>query len=134
MQNRYYQNQDQAVDINVSPLIDMVFILLIFFIVTTSFVKETGVVVEKPSASTAMDLERQSILIGIDDDGDIFMGGEKHNLLAIRGLVKEQLAATPEKPVVIIADGNSKNSVLVDIIDECKIAGATKISLAAEKE
>ena len=129
-----YSSDSQATDINVSPLIDMVFILLIFFIVTTSFVKEAGITVEKPSASTIETLENQSVMIAIGADGDIYMGGEKQNLLAVRGLVKEQIIANPEKPVVIIADKDSRNSVLVDVMDECKIAGAKKISLATEKE
>ncbi len=112
----------------------MVFILLIFFIVTTSFVKETGVTVEKSTAASATQLEQQSIMIGITDNGDIFYNGDKTSLFALRAIVKSELLRQPDKPVIIIADENSRNATLIDVIDECKLAGAKKISLASEKE
>lgn len=123
-----------ASEINVAPLIDMVFILLIFFLVTTSFVRETGVQVEKPRAVTAADLERQSILISLSAEGRIYMGGEEHGLLSVRAAVHEELARRPAKLVVIIADGRSRHASLIDLVDECKLAGAKTISLAAERE
>ena len=131
---RRYGQDNGTTEINVAPLVDMVFILLIFFLVTTSFVKETGITVEKPTAATAEDLEQQSILIAISANGEIHMGRKKIELVSVRALVKEELVANPEKPVVIVADGQSRNASLVDVIDECKLAGAKKISLASEKE
>ena len=129
-----YGHENGATEINVAPLVDMVFILLIFFLVTTSFVKETGITVEKPTAAKSVQLEPQSVMIGISSTGDIFMGGKKIELVSVRMLVKEEIARNPEKPVIIVADGQSRNARLVDVIDECKLAGATKISLASERE
>ncbi len=131
---QYQNNSNNQTDINISPLIDMVFILLIFFIVTTSFVKETGITVDKPSAATADQLKDQSIMIGITANGEIFYSGKKTNLLSLRAIVKRELVAQEDKPVIIIADENSRNATLIDVIDECKLAGAQKISLASEKE
>ncbi len=132
--DHYKSNGNNQTDINISPLIDMVFILLIFFIVTTSFVKETGITVEKPSAATAEQLKNQSIMIGITASGEVFHNGKKTNLLSLRAIVKRELVGQADKPVIIIADEDSRNSTLVDVIDECKLAGAKKISLASEKE
>ncbi len=132
--DHYNSNRNNQTDINISPLIDMVFILLIFFIVTTSFVKETGITVDKPSAATADQLKNQSIMIGITANGDIFHSGKKTNLLSLRAIVKRELVGKKDKPVTIIADANSRNATLIDVIDECKLAGAQKISLASEKE
>ena len=132
--HRRYGNDNGATEINVAPLVDMVFILLIFFLVTTSFVKETGITVEKPSAATAEELEQQSILIGISANGEIHMGRKKIELVAVRAMVREELISNSDKPVVVVADGQSRNARLVDVIDECKLAGAKKISLASEKE
>ena len=131
---RRYGKDNGTTEINVAPLVDMVFILLIFFLVTTSFVKETGLTVEKPSAATAEELEQESILIGISANGEIHMGRKKIELVAVRALVREELISKADKPVVIVADGQSRNARLVDVIDECKLAGAKKISLASEKE
>ena len=129
-----YGHDNGTTEINVAPLVDMVFILLIFFLVTTSFVKETGITVEKPSAATTEELEQQSILIGISANGEIHMGRKKIGLVAVRAMVREELISNSDKPVVVIADGQSRNARLVDVIDECKLAGAKKISLASEKE
>ncbi len=129
-----FRGQADSTEINVSPLIDMVFILLIFFIVTTSFVKETGVDVEKAQASTSQELPKQSIMIGITSNGEVFIGGEKLSLLGVRSAVRDALIGDPEKPVIIIADRNSRNAALVDVMDECRIAGAKNINLASEEE
>lgn len=131
--NRYGQ-QSESTEINISPLIDMVFILLIFFIVTTSFVKETGIDVDKAKASTATELPQQSMMVGISANGQIYIGGEELSLIAVRAQVREAMMSSPDKPVIIIADRNSRNSTLIDVIDECRIAGARNISLASEEE
>ncbi|MGA0334266.1 MAG: ExbD/TolR family protein [Kiritimatiellia bacterium] len=124
---------DKGVEVNMSPLIDCVFLLLIFFIVTTVFVEETGVEVEKPQAVSASDLEKQSVMIAITGSGQIVFGGREIPLNSLRGLVKRQLT-DPEIPVILIADGSVPTRLLVDVMDECKLAGAKRVSLAAETE
>ncbi len=119
--------------INIAPLMDMVFILLIFFVVTTVFVEETGVEVQRPSAVSAQSLERNSILIAITRDGRIVYGGEERSLNGIRAIVARELAER-EMPVILLVDESARSGTLVDVIDECKLAGAKNVSIAARKE
>jgi biopolymer transport protein ExbD len=129
---RYLKNSEET-GINISPLIDMMFLLLIFFIVTTAFVEEVGMDVQKPKAASAAMLEKKSIMIGVSEDGRVVYGGKEIGLNGVRGLVARLLTGD-DRPVIIIADESSRSGVLVDVIDECKLAGAKKVSLATEKE
>ncbi|MBN1615882.1 MAG: biopolymer transporter ExbD [Spirochaetales bacterium] len=129
----YDQLTDQSPEINIAPLVDMVFLLLIFFIVTTVFVEETGVDIQKPVAASAQSLEKMSILLALTPDGRIVYGGREVRLNELRGLVARMLREQ-EMPVIILADENSRSGVLVDVIDECKLAGAKQVSIAAERE
>ena len=129
----YDQSNDKSPEINIAPLVDMVFLLLIFFIVTTVFIEETGVEVQKPVAASAQSLEKKSILLALTPDGRIVYGGREVRLNELRGLVSRMLREQ-EMPVIILADENSRSGVLVDVIDECKLAGAKQVSIAAERE
>ncbi|HMO50250.1 MAG TPA: biopolymer transporter ExbD [Kiritimatiellia bacterium] len=124
---------ERGVEVNMAPLIDCVFLLLIFFVVTAVFVEETGVEVQKPQATSAQDLERQSILIALTADGRIMHAGREISLSAVRGIVSRQLREK-EAPVIILSDGDARTSPLVDVIDECKLAGAKQVSIAARRE
>jgi biopolymer transport protein ExbD len=123
----------KGVDINMSPLIDCVFLLLIFFIVTTVFVEETGVDIQKPQASSAVDLERNSILIAVTSEGLVVYGGREIGIGGVRGIVARQLRER-DVPVIILADGDARTASLVDVIDECRLAGARQVSIAATRE
>ena len=129
---QYLRNSEET-GINISPLIDMMFLLLIFFIVTTAFVEEVGIDIQKPKAASASTLEKKSIMIGVSEDGRVVYGGKEIGLNGVRGLVSRLLTGQ-DRPVIIIADGNSRSGILVDVIDECKLAGAKKVSLATEQE
>ena len=122
-----------AVEVNMSPLIDCVFLLLIFFIVTTVFVEETGVEVQRPQAAAARDLEKESLLIALTAEGEIVYGGERIGLNSVRGLVARQMREK-QVPVILMADVSSRTGKLVDLIDECKLGGAVDINLAARRE
>jgi len=124
---------ERGVDVNMAPLIDCVFLLLIFFVVTTVFVEETGVEVRKPQAASAVDLDKRSILIAVTRDGRIVYGGRDIGLNGVRGVVARQLREK-DVPVILLADGDARMSPVVDVIDECKLAGAKIISLAAGRE
>ena len=123
-------SSDSAVDM--SPLIDCVFILLIFFIVTTTFVEETGVEVDKPQAATAVRQEKTSILLALTENHEVIYGGREIGISGVRQLVK-RLLQKEKVPVVIQADANADTGMLVRIIDEAQLAGATTVSLAAGK-
>ena len=91
-------------DINISPLIDLVFLLLIFFLVTTSFVKETGIKVQRPVASTAELKEQGNLLIGVDNSGRVFMDRRQVDVRMVRGHIARALAENPKSGVIIVAD------------------------------
>jgi len=124
------EQAERGVDVNMSPLIDCVFLLLIFFIVTTVFVEETGVEIQKPQATSAQDMDKHSIMIALTADGRIVFGGREIGINGVRGVVARQLREK-ESPVIILADGDARTSPLVDVIDECKLAGAKQVSIAA---
>ncbi len=126
------EQAERGVDINMSPLIDCVFLLLIFFIVTTVFVEETGVEIQKPQAASAQNLDKHSILIALTADGKVVFGGREIGVNGVRGIVARQLREK-ESPVIILADGDARTSPLVDVIDECKLAGAKQVSIAASR-
>jgi biopolymer transport protein ExbD len=120
-------------EINISPLIDMVFILLIFFIVTTTFVEETGVEVDKPEASASLALEKQSIMIAITNDNKVVYGGQEIGLSGVRSVVR-RLTRSEESPVIIQADRTVSAEMLVRVIDESKLGGAQKVSISTEAQ
>lgn len=121
---------DAAIDI--SPLIDCIFILLLFFIVTTTFVEETGVEVDKPQAASSVQLEKNSILIAITDKGQVVYGGREIGVGGVQSIVK-RLMEKETLPVIIQADAQVPSGLLVRVIDEAKLAGAIKVSLATRK-
>ena len=119
--------------IDVSPLIDCVFILLIFFIVTTVFVEETGVEVDKPEAAAASRLEKTCILLALTAKGEVVYGGRDIGMGGIQPLVK-RLLQKEDLPVIIQADRISPSGMLVRIVGEAKLAGATKVSVATKQQ
>ncbi len=119
-------------ELNITPLIDMVFILLIFFLVTTSFVKETGIDVSRPTASTAAVKEKATILIGIDAANRIYIEHREVDVRAVRANVERALAENPEGAVVVVADKNSSTGTAIQVMDGCRMAGAQNVSLAAK--
>lgn len=126
LQQRVAQ-QTQSIDL--SPLLDVVFILLIFFIVTTVFVKETGVEVKKPQAMSASDLEKKSILIAITKDGSVMYGGQDIGVAGVKPTVS-QLLAQQAMPVILQVDQDVLTKTLVAVMDQAKLAGATSVNLA----
>jgi biopolymer transport protein ExbD len=120
------------VGVDISPLIDCVFILLIFFIVTTTFVEDTGVEVDKPQAASSVQLEKTSILLALTDKGEVVYGGREIGFSGVRQLVKRMLQKE-DVPVIIQADAAAPSGLLVRVVDEAKLGGATKVSLAARR-
>lgn len=127
------EHAGNGVDINMSPLIDCVFLLLIFFIVTTVFVEETGVEIQKPQAAGAETVDKHCIMIALTADGRVVYGGREIGLNGVRGVVARQLRER-EAPVIILADRDARAAPLVDVIDECKLAGAKQVSIGAIRE
>jgi len=119
-------------DINVSPLIDMVFILLIFFIVTTVFVEETGVDVDKPQAASATSLDKNSILLAVTGKGQVVYGGKEIGVSGVRPLVR-RMTQQEVMPVIIQVDNTANAALVIRVIDESKLGGAKNVSLSADQ-
>ncbi len=133
MRRRYCQEEEEP-GIDLTPLMDIVFIMLIFFIVTTSFIKESGVEVNRPTANTAERKERGNILIAITANGEVWIDKRQVDVRAVRANVERFKAENPEAAVVIQADRDSKNGLLVEVMDQVRLAGVSNISIAATKE
>jgi biopolymer transport protein ExbD len=129
---RIFSGPQANEEINISPLIDMVFILLIFFIVTTVFVEETGVEVTKPQAASQIQLEKNSILIAITANNNVVYGGRDIGVNGVRAIVKRLLQDDANMPVIIQADENVPTRLLVRVIDESKLAGAVSVNISTE--
>ncbi|ANM30977.1 biopolymer transporter ExbD [Acidobacteria bacterium Mor1] len=127
-----FEGEDEGEVVNMSPLIDCVFILLIFFIVTTTFVDETGIEVQKPQAASSVNLDKNSILLAVTADGKVVYGGREIGLTGVRPLVK-RMTAKEDLPVIIQADDQAMTGLFARVLDEAKLAGATQVSLATKR-
>ncbi len=131
MRRRRSKRQDEE-EVNLTPMLDVVFILLIFFIVTASFVKESGIDINRPAAATAVRKERGNILVAITPTGQIWIDRRQVDIRAVRANIERLHAENPQGAVVIQADRDSKNGLLVAVLDAAKLAGVENISIAAE--
>lgn len=131
---QFLRNNEQNAEINITPLMDLIFLLLIFFMVTTSFVKETGLDVNRPSAATAKVKEKSNILIGVGEDGSIFMNNNEIDIRMVRPHVENALAEHLLASAVIVADEKSDTGLVIEIMDQCRLAGANNVSIAAKRK
>jgi biopolymer transport protein ExbD len=119
-------------EVNLTPMLDVVFIMLIFFIVTASFVKEAGIDVSRPSAATAVRKERGNILVAITANGQVWIDRRQVDPRSLRAHIERLHAENPQGSVVIQADKDAKTGLLVDAMDAARLAGVENVSLAAE--
>jgi biopolymer transport protein ExbD len=124
--------EQEESEVNLTPMLDVVFIMLIFFIVTASFVKEAGIDVSRPPAATAERKERGNILVAITENDQIWMDRRQVDPRSIRANIERLHAENPQGSVVIQADKNSKNGLLVQVMDAARLAGVGNVALAAE--
>lgn len=127
------KDDEQAGEIDLTPMLDVVFILLIFFIVTSVFVKEAGYDVIRPIAATAERLDVEPILIAVSPEGGIYMDGDEIPSRNLRLRIEQRLAETPNAGVVIQADQEAKNEYVLQIMDAAREAKAPSIFIAAEE-
>jgi biopolymer transport protein ExbD len=123
---------EEEAEVNLTPMLDVVFIMLIFFIVTASFVKEAGIDVNRPNAATAERKEKGNILVAISEDNQIWIDRRQVDPRALRANIERMHAENPNGAVVIQADEESKNKLLVMVMDAARTAGVTNVSIAAE--
>jgi len=119
-------------EVNVTPMLDVVFIMLIFFIVTASFVKESGLDINRPDAATAERKERGNILIAISATGQIWIDKRQIDPRAVRANIERLHAENPQGAVVIQADRDSKSGLVVEVMDAARLAGVYNVSIAAD--
>ncbi|OUS32288.1 biopolymer transporter ExbD [Gammaproteobacteria bacterium 45_16_T64] len=127
-------HQEEESNIDITPMLDVVFIMLIFFIVTASFVKESGIDVNRPQASTATTKERANILIAISANDEIWIDKRRIDARSIRAVIERLHAQNPQGSVVIQADRKSTNDKLVKVMDAARKAGVYNIAIATRKE
>ena len=119
-------------EINITPMLDVVFILLIFFIVTANFIKEPGLEVNRPDSETAEPTENAAILIAVGNAGEIYMDGRRIDKRQVKANVVRLLAENPQGSVVIQADEKAVADTIIKVMDGAREAGVNAISLASE--
>jgi biopolymer transport protein ExbD len=134
---KQFFNQTQVEDeseINITPMLDVVFIMLIFFIVTATFVKEAGIDVNRPDAATAVKQEKANILIAIGANNDIWIDRRQVDIRSVRPNIERLHAENPQGSVVIQADKESKTDTLIQVMDASRQAGVYNVSIAAQEQ
>lgn len=134
---KQFFNQTQVEDeseINITPMLDVVFIMLIFFIVTATFVKEAGIDVNRPDAETAVQKEQANILIAIGPNNDIWIDRRQVDIRSVRPNIERLHAENPQGSVVIQADKESKTDTLIQVMDASRQAGIYNVSIAAREQ
>lgn len=134
MIKRVRRREQRETEISVTNLVDIIFVLLIFFILTTTFTKETGVDITKPTAESAAQLEKEHILIGITRDGSIHLNERQVDLAMLQAILRQEITRDPDKFVVIAADRGTDMGIVVDVMDECNLAGVKKVSVSAPNQ
>ena len=126
--------EEEENEINLTPMLDVVFIMLIFFIVTATFIKEAGIQVDRPEAVTADPQEDAAILIAISANDEIWIDRQKRDPRAVRGIIERLHAENPKGSIVIQADEGSTHEMLVVVMEAAKQAGVTNVAIASEGE
>jgi biopolymer transport protein ExbD len=132
---QHFQNlmDEEEATIDMTPMLDVVFIMLIFFIVTASFVKEAGIDVNRPEAATAVKKDRANILVAISEKGDIWINKRKIDVRAVQANIERLYAENPQGTVVIQADRKATTDVLIKVMDAARAAGIEDVSIAAQE-
>ena len=131
---RKNRRQPEDGNLDLTPMMDIVFIMLIFFIVTTSFVKETGVDINRPNAETAERDEKGNILVALTATNEIWIDKRRVDLKAVRANIERLKIEYPEGSVIIQADKESRSGLLVETMDQIRLAGVQNISIAAKND
>ena len=131
--SRFLVTAEEESQVDLTPMLDVVFIMLIFFIVTSTFVKEAGVDVTRPNAETAVPTDASSIQIGITSNNQIYFDKRLVDKRAVRANIEKGLAESPGAAVIIVADALSNTETLIEVMDQSRLAGAENISVATDE-
>ena len=130
--HRHRRHRIEGEEVNMTPMLDVVFIMLIFFIVTSSFVKESGIDVNRQQAASAEPQETANILVAISESGQVWIDKRPVDVRAVRANIERLHAENPKGSVVIQADKRSANGILIQVLDAARLAGVENVALAAE--
>jgi len=131
---KFRRKKEQVSEVDMSPLIDMVFILLIFFMVSSTFTKDMKLDLERPGASSASRASSKVIRVYIDNTGETYVDGQPVKTWAIQGKLREMLRTATEKSVLVITDDTISVDKLIDVVDQCRLSGASDVAVATKKE
>ncbi len=131
---RYSYRNEEEPGIDLTPMLDVVFIMLIFFIVTSSFIKESGMEVNRPQADTASSQDKGNILIAVTADGQVWLDKQAVDVRTVRAHVERMRQEQPDGIVVVQADQDARTGLVVQVMDQAKMAGVTDVALAASTE
>ena len=131
---RYRESKETVQDLNISPLIDMVFILLIFFMVSTTFVKDMKLDLDRPSASSSNTASTKAVRLYIDNSGNTYIDGENVRMWVIQSRLRDMLKSKTQKSVLVVTDENVPSGKLVEVVDQARLAGAADVGVATSKE
>ncbi len=131
---RFRRKKDEISDVDMSPLIDMVFILLIFFMVSSTFTKDMKLDLNRPGASSASRASSKVIRVYIDNQAEIYVDNQPVKLWALQSKLREMLRAATEKSVLVITDDTIPVEKLIELIDQCRLSGAKDVAVATQKE
>lgn len=129
---KFLPKRHEPEDLNISPLIDMVFILLIFFAVSTTFVQDMSIDIERPNAQSSVTADSQSLRIYVDQDGNTYLDDQPVKSWMLQSLVRDALAVSSSQTVLVIADRQTPTENLVEVVDQAKLGGATDVGVATE--
>ncbi|MCL5042381.1 MAG: biopolymer transporter ExbD [Gammaproteobacteria bacterium] len=134
MRMRRHSSSDEDPGIDLTPMLDVVFIMLIFFIVTSSFIRESGITVQSPSASSATEQTRGNILIAVNPQGEIWIDRQVVDIRAVRATVERLRVDQPDSSVVVQADQDARSGLVIQVMDQVRLAGVADVALAATVE
>jgi biopolymer transport protein ExbD len=134
MRRSHAEDEYEVVHINVVPLIDVMFFLVLFFVATSSFTKEAGIEVNRPTSQTAMVQNKANIIVSVTRNGEVWIEGRRIDMRAVRGQVERLLVENPDSTVVVAADGDGNTRLLVQALDQVRLAGVENVAIATSED
>jgi len=131
---RYRNQTEEEAQIDISPLIDMVFILLIFFMVTTTFVKDMKLDLERPTASSGVSASTKAIRVFIDTEGDVYVDNQQVRIYSLQSKLRDMLRVSTDKSILVVTDENVPAKTVLRVVDQSRLSGASDVGVATEQE
>jgi biopolymer transport protein ExbD len=131
---RYRNQTEEEAQIDISPLIDMVFILLIFFMVTTTFVKDMKLDLERPTASSGVSASTKAIRVFIDTEGDVYVDNQQVRIYSLQSKLRDMLRVSTDKSILVVTDEDVPAKTVLRVVDQSKLSGASDVGVATEQE